>query len=129
MLSKTRHRKFNPICISNEGERLIGRILRIYHEYVGGIENPSPGSSIGITRDRFFYSILTQIMDSFSCSPFNTSFILEKLSIDFQKILNTLRCDTVTSFLHRNDVTGRRAASVGLFVFFLSFPRTGTGVR
>ena len=39
---------------------------------------------------------------------------------DFQKILNTLRCDMVTSFSHFNDVTDRRAASVRLFVFYLS---------
>ena len=38
------------------------------------------------------------------------------------KILNTLRCDMVTSFEHYNDVTDRRAA-----VRFLSFPRVGTG--
>ena len=29
-------------------------------------------------RDRFFYPILTRLMDSFSCSPFNTSFFLLK---------------------------------------------------
>ena len=34
--------------------------------------------------------ILTRIMDYFSCSPLNTSFILDKLENDFQKILNTL---------------------------------------
>ena len=28
--------------------------------------------------DRFFYPILTQIMDSFSCSPLNTSFYIRK---------------------------------------------------
>ena len=38
--------------------------------------------------------------------------ILEKHGKDFQKILNTLRCDIVTSFSHYNDVTERRAASV-----------------
>ena len=37
----------------------------------------------------------------------------------FQKILNTLRCDIVTSFYHYNDVTDRRAASVRLFVFLI----------
>ena len=40
---------------------------------------------------------------------------------DLQKILNTLRCDIVTSILHDNDVTDRRAASVQLFVFSI-FP-------
>ena len=37
-----------------------------------------------------------------------------------QKVLNTLRCDMVTSFKHYNDVTDRRVASVRLFVFYLS---------
>ena len=49
-------------------------------------------------QDGFFYPILTRIMDSVSCSPLKTSFILEKLEKDFQKILNTLRCDMVMSF-------------------------------
>ena len=31
-----------------------------------------------ITRDGNFYLILTQIMDSFSCSPLNTSFYTGK---------------------------------------------------
>ena len=31
-----------------------------------------------ITRDRFFDPILTQIMDSFSCSPSNTVFYVLK---------------------------------------------------
>ena len=34
--------------------------------------------------------------------------------------MNTLRWDIVTSFLHNNDVTDRRAASVRLFVICLS---------
>ena len=50
-----------------------------------------------------------------------------KLEKDFKKILNTLRCDMLTSFYNYNDVTDRRSASVRLFVF-LSFPRAGTGV-
>ena len=31
---------------------------------------------------------------------------------DFQKILKSLKCDMVTSFIHYNDVTDRRATSV-----------------
>ena len=68
----------------------IYKTIRIYHECEGRIENPSRGSPIGntrhakwwqsvITRDGFFYPILTRIMDSVSWSPLNTSFILEKL--------------------------------------------------
>ena len=63
------------------------------------------------------YPNLTRIMNSFSCLPIYTSFILEKLEKDFKKILNKPRCDMVTSFKHYNDVTDRRAASVWLFVF------------
>ena len=60
----------------------------IYHRCEGGIVNPSRGSPIVITRlakwwqtvitrDGFFYPILT-LMDSFSCSPLNISFYIEK---------------------------------------------------
>ena len=40
--------------------------------------------------DGFFYPTLTRIVDSFSCSPLNTSFYVKK---GYQKFLNTLRCD------------------------------------
>ena len=68
----------------------LNSIIRICCECKGGIENKlSWGSLIGITRlaewwqmvtvrDGFFYPILTWIMDSFSCSKLNTSFLLEK---------------------------------------------------
>ena len=36
------------------------------------------------------------------------------------KILNTHRCDMVTSFKHYNDVTNRSAASVRPYVFYVS---------
>ena len=73
-----------------------------------------------ISKDGFFYPTLTRIMDTFSCSPLYTSFYIGKHEKDFQKILNTLRCDIVTSFKHYNDVTNQRAASVRLFFFYLS---------
>ena len=79
--------------------------------------------TIGDREGGFLYPIFTRIMDSVSCLTLNTSFILEKLKEDFQKILNILRCDMVTSFKHYNDVTDQRAA-----VRFLSFPRAGMGV-
>ena len=45
----------------------------------------------------FFYPILTKIMGSFSQhSTLHTSFSLEKHENEFQKIMNTLRCDMVT---------------------------------
>ena len=46
----------------------------------------------------FYYPILSPVMDYVSCSPLDTSFYIEKREKDFQKILNTLRCDMVTSF-------------------------------
>ena len=73
------------------------------------------GSPIGNTRlamGIFFYPILTRIMDYFSCSPLNTAFYIGKQGNGFQKILNTLRCDMVTSFYHYFDVADRRAVSV-----------------
>ena len=120
-------------------EYICFEIIRIHHEYQGGIGKSVPRITDWHHEDcrvmtiggrecfGFFYSILSRIMDSFSCSTLHTSFILEKLEQDFQKILNTLRCDILTSFLHYNDVTDRRADSVRLFVF-LSFLRAGTGV-
>ena len=55
-------------------------------------------------------------MDSFSCSPLNTSYyILEtEREKDFQNIMNTLKCGMVTSFKHYNDETEGRVASVHL---------------
>ena len=73
-----------------------------------------------IVRDGFFYPILELIMDSFSCSPLNTSFCIGKNMKKTLRIMNMLRCDMVTSFKHYNDITDRRAA-----VRFLSFPRAG----
>ena len=56
--------------------------------------------SNGDPQGRFFDPILTQILDSFSCSPLKILHLLEKLEKDFQKILNTLRCDTMTSLIN-----------------------------
>ena len=38
----------------------------------------------------------------------------------FQKILNTLRCDMVTSFKYYNGVRNQRKASVRIIVFYVS---------
>ena len=48
----------------------------------------------------------------------NGSFYIGKHKKDFQKILNTLRFDMVTSFEHYNDVTDQCAVDVRLFIFF-----------
>ena len=71
-------------------------IIRILHEYEGGIEKSVPMitdwrhkacqvMTIGDHEGQIFLShrILTRIMDSFSCSPLKTSFILGKLENDF----------------------------------------------
>ena len=44
-----------------------------------------------IASDRFFYPILTRIMDSFFRSPSNTTFLYFKKG--FQKFLNMLKGD------------------------------------
>ena len=51
-------------------------------------------------------------------------FILKKHEKDFQKILNSLICDIVTSVLNYNDVMGQLVA-----IRVLSFSRAGTGMR
>ena len=123
------------LCPCKIGYQLSCKNIRIYHEFEGMKEKI--GSPIGNTRlaewwqtviamGIFFYPILTRIMDYFSCSPLNTAFYIGKKGNGFQKILNTLRCDMVTSFYHYFDVTDRRAVSVRPTCgcsFFLSFPR------
>ena len=63
--------------------------IRIYHEYEGGIDKTvlritdwhhgaCPLITNGDHEDRFFYLTLTIIMDSFSCSSFNTTFVYLK---------------------------------------------------
>ena len=58
-----------------------GYNIRIYHECEGRIEKSVPRITVwhhvmtnGDPEDRFFYPTLTQIMDSFSCSPLDTTF-------------------------------------------------------
>ena len=79
------------------------------HEYKGqgGMEKSVPritdwhheaSRQTVIMRDRFFYPILTQKMDSFSCSPLNTLFLLGKHEKYFQKILNMLKNNFLVMF-------------------------------
>ena len=100
-------------------------IIRIHHECEDGIVESVPRitdwhheacrvMTNGDIEGRIFYPIFTQIMDYFSCLQLNTSFCIEKHEKGFQKILNRLRCDMVTSFQHYHDVTDRCAASVKL---------------
>ena len=74
--------------------------IRIHHECEDGIGKSIPRITAWhqeacgvmtkvIPRGGFFYSTLTQLLDSFSCSPLDTTFMLKKGS---QKFLNRLRC-------------------------------------
>ena len=85
--------------------------------------------TIDAAMDGIFDPILTRMMDSSFSLAHHLMLHLywKKLEKDFQKILNTLRCDMVASFKQYNDVTDRHAASVRLYVFLFS-PRAGTGV-
>ena len=60
-------------------------IIRIYHECEGGIETSILSIAIWNhvacrlkTNGDFFYPILTQIIDCFSCSPLNFAFLFKK---------------------------------------------------
>ena len=77
------------------------KIRIIYHECKGRIEKSLPRivawhheacqvMTNGDPRDGLFYPALTQIMDSFSCSP---QFLYIYFKISFQKSLNTLKCN------------------------------------
>ena len=57
-----------------------------------------------IPRDRFFYPSFTQIMDSFSCSPLNTAFYIEKRLPEVPKYAERQN-DMITSLDHINNVT------------------------
>ena len=63
------------------------------------------------TDNEFFFLLTTKYL----------IYIGKKHELDFQGILNTLRCDMVTSFQHFHDVTDGRAA-----VLFLSSHKAGT---
>ena len=64
--------------------------IRIYHECEGGVEKSVLRSTIwhrkeslampkGAPQVGLFYPTLTQVMDSFSCSPLNTAFKIFKI--------------------------------------------------
>ena len=74
----------------------------------------------------FFYPVLTRIMYSF-LAHLIPHLYLKKIEQAYQKILNTLRCNMVTSFQHYNGVTDHVRTACGYC--FLSFPKTGTGMR
>ena len=113
-----------PFFVLPRGWYSVCEIIRIYHECEAGKEKSVPRITFwhhracrvmtnGDPNRRIFYPTLTPIMDSFSCSPINTSFYIGKnMNKCFQKILNRLRCDMVMSFYHCNEVTVLPAASV-----------------
>ena len=81
-----------------------------------------------IARDGFFYPILTKIMDSFSCSPLNTSFHTRKTwkSLPENPEYTEMPHSDVVLTLqwpHRSTCCQRAA------VHFLSFPQAGMAMR
>ena len=88
--SNQTNKRFNLQLMCTHSCDLLGKIIiRSHHECEGEIEKSVPRftnwhheacrvMTNGDRKGRFFYPILTQIMDSFSCSPFNTSFYLGK---------------------------------------------------
>ena len=63
------------LCLGSEVDP--GQYIRIHHECKDGIEKYVTGLSV-ITRHRFFYPTLTQIIDSFSCSSLIAAFHIGK---------------------------------------------------
>ena len=78
----------------------------------------------GDREGQIFYPILTQIMDSFSCSPLIPHFLLEKHENVFQKILSMLKCDIHVAWWHHLNITMTSLidmrASMWLFFFIFS---------
>ena len=88
---------------------------QIWHEnYLSLLKN-----ALVTLKHFIFYPTLTRIMDSFSCSPLNTSFYIRKTWKGFQNILNSLWCDLVTSF----NITMTSRIDVQLFLSFLGLVR------
>ena len=87
-------------------EKSVPRITDWHHEFCRVMANGDREGRIFLshphTNNGFFFLLTTKYRH----------FVLENMKKGFQKILNTLRCDMVTSFYHCNDVTKRRAASV-----------------
>ena len=109
--------------------------IRIHHEWDGGIDYLAWGSLIGIMMlaewwqiviawDRFCYPILTQITDSFSCSPLNTSFYTGKTWTDFKKNSEYPKMQhgdvILTLQWHHRLRHGQLVVHVRLFIFYLS---------
>ena len=96
--------------------------IRIHHECEGGIDksvpritiwhhyacqvmpNGDPEGQTVITNDRFLHAILTQIMDSLSCSLLNTAFSCLKRLPEISEYPE-MRHDMMMSLQHNNDVT------------------------
>ena len=116
-ISRDKNKKYQQIRIYNW-------YIRIYHECEGGIEKSVPRitdwhheacrvMTNGDGEERIFLSHPHTNNGLFFSLTIKYLFLYwKKHEKDFQKILNTLKCDTVTSFYYYNDVTDRRAASV-----------------
>ena len=107
-------------------------IIRILHEYEGGIEKSIQRitdwhhetcrvMTNGDHEGRIFLSHPDRKNVFFlSCSPLNTSFILKKKFEKTSRILNSLRCDMVTSF--NITMTSRIDVQPLCSYFFFIFP-------
>ena len=110
----------------------MGWTLRTHHECEGGIEKSVPRitdwhheacrvMTNGDSEERIFLSHPhTNNGFFFLLTTKYRIYNWKKHEKDFQKILNTLRCDMVTLILQCNDVTEHHAANMWLFVFYLS---------
>ena len=112
------------ILLSYKYQPLRSWIIRIHHVCEGGIEKSVPRitdwhqvaswvMTTGDRKGRVFLSRPHTNNGFVFCLPLNTSsYIGKKREKGFQEILNTLRCDMVTKFLHFDDVTDRRLPSL-----------------
>ena len=80
---------------------VLGKKIRIDYKCKGWIEKSIPRiinwhhkACWVITRDRFFYRIITQIMDYFSSSPLNTWFYLENMKSPYIWFISFLYIDS-----------------------------------
>ena len=107
-------RNFKRFTITALVKDEIVQNIRLNHWFEGGIENCFPRITVWdqeaclvmpnretvITRDIFFYTILTQIMDLFSCSPLNTAFLFQNKLAEFSEYAKMM-----TSLGYNNDMT------------------------
>ena len=111
-----------------KGISKLGYIKRTYYEYEGGIGKSVRRSPFGIERlaqwwqtmilrDRFFYPILTKIIDSFSCPPLNAAFLYFKKRFPEVHEQAEISYNMMMLFLHKNDATSLSTCGHSFFIF------------